>query len=503
MNIINSLERLFDNPRRFGWIVFLFLLAFNAGRLMDPPYWDGVTGVYSQGVWLANHHFDVARLCHQPPYHEGGPRVDLFYAYAFLFGLLSKLFSPATVFLLLHLLNLGFASVAISVCFKMIHKRLGSGISTLWILAAALDPIWSGQCAAIYLEVPLAAVVMLSLFYFGERDYGRAVLACVAGIFIKFSVLLLGLAFLVYVFLDTFLRRARKARGLSLPQALLLCVPFVVMVVLNQGHSLPVYPMKDVAASFITFFKTARLFFPGLTFLFSLALGLVGTRLIMRRREGPFSKGSGDTPLIALLIIYIGSFFISFIVYGQMMPRYAAMVLFPLVCLLAILLSNHRTFSAVLGCTLLMWGAFNQYGRGLPPLPLHQARSGNLLERSREFLLDLDDNRDICRWLEQEHYQSPILVKYPFTQMLTMPEMGYVKRPLPYVIGVGRFPQASAAIPYSPNLDLLMRPRVLGLYCANVYEQIEGPPLRPAWDDPILYRGGRGPETLIVYEMRK
>ena len=33
-------------------LAFLALVALNLRHLADPPYWDAVTGVYSQGVWL-------------------------------------------------------------------------------------------------------------------------------------------------------------------------------------------------------------------------------------------------------------------------------------------------------------------------------------------------------------------------------------------------------------------------------------------------------------------
>ena len=46
---------------------------------------------------------------------------------------------------------------------------------------------------------------------------------------------------------------------------------------------------------------------------------------------------------------------------------------------------------------------------------------------------DLRANKAACRLLETEYFNRPVVAKWPFLQMLTIPKMGYVTKALPNV----------------------------------------------------------------------
>src|SRR3989338_3390480 len=105
----------------FSMVVGLNIFFFN--RLSDPPYWDALTGIYTQGVWLARHDFNYLLLSTLPHYGAGGPHIQFFSLFALLFGGLIKFFPPALTFLILHQLIFLLASGTILLSFLILKKE--------------------------------------------------------------------------------------------------------------------------------------------------------------------------------------------------------------------------------------------------------------------------------------------------------------------------------------------------------------------------------------------
>jgi hypothetical protein len=162
-------------------------------------------------------------------------------------------------------------------------------------------------------------------------------------------------------------------------------------------------------------------------------------------------------------------------------------ILFPLANLLALLWGDVPAVSRILACGFILYNLGNQQGALMKRLPPFIARSGDRLERSREFLFDLNANRDTCRFVEDSHFKDPILAKWPFSFMLTLPELGYVKDSVPGVIDTDRLLMGSRAPVTPAAAEALRRHPVVIVYAPNVYDIEPGrPSLLPRAGDLFL-----------------
>ena len=167
-------------PRRFYGLSLTLILLLNLDRVLDPPYWDALTGVYTQGVWLYQHHFDYRLLAHLPNFTAGGPNIHLFYFFAPLYAALLHVFRPTSVFLIIHLVVMNASAAGLTFEYAILRNRCPPWLALVWIASAACNPIWSGQTASLYLEIPLAAAIAVSLHAAWRRRYALAAGACLA-----------------------------------------------------------------------------------------------------------------------------------------------------------------------------------------------------------------------------------------------------------------------------------------------------------------------------------
>jgi hypothetical protein len=473
----------------FFALASLFIIALNGSRLMDPPYWDALTGVYTQGVWLYRNHFDYRMLAQLPQFNQGGPNVHLFYFFAPLFAALLHLFQPRVVFLILHLLIMTCAAGGLTIFFSILSTIVPAWLAGLWVLAAASNPIWFGQTASLYLEIPLAAMIALSIYAVWRGRYGWATVACMASYFMKSSALLYALAGAVY---GCFLAVRQSSR-----RSLLLILPFVAMLLLSHWAPSPSSFFWDFAGYTLYFFQKAKFQFPLLAceFILAAVLGLYSLWSVIVQK-----KQMEHASFMVFLAIYSFGFWLSFIIETMPLPRYSVMVVLPLTALLAFLTRERMRGSAALALLLVIGGIATQSGRLLPAIPAYRGgRSGQEVERSREYLRDLDGNRALCTFLESNYFNSPLVTKSPFTQMLTIPELGYVTHALPYVIEAGRPSAVSHAAPLEWFLKRRGMHETLCLYSPNKDEFSFGPSLRPIASERVLIEDSRLPAVNVLY----
>ena len=474
-------------PARVFAASFLLLLAVDFAHLRDPPYWDAITGVYSQGLWLADHGFDYAGLLQQPAALDGGPLVNALLVYAPLFGALSLSLAPEDVFLVLHLLNLVWAAVAMATLFAMLRAACPLWLAALWVAAAALGPVWSGQVAAIYLEVPAATCALLSLRSLQGGACGRAAGWCLAGYFVKDSLLLLATAYTAFAVLQPLLVRLRlPVGGISPRERALLVAPLAAMLALRRLSGSHLALASDASGRASELLEWVRLCCPDLAVASLFAGALFAGSLGSARAR----RGWGEGPraaLVPVLALLVAGFWLAAAVFLNSLVRYTTLIALPLAALLALLLAPRRRVSAAAAAALAVFGLANREGALLPELPVYAARSGDFLERSREFLRDLRGSRAVCARLEAEHFAEPVVARVPFVQMLTRPELGYVKRPLPHVLAAGVVPTGGGVSRFDPAGA---PGGAVVLFSPNIYEASWRPRLRP--------RPGRGDRLLFA-----
>lgn len=134
----------------------------------------------------------------------------------------------------------------------------------------------------------------------------------------------------------------------------------------------------------------------------------------------------------------------------------------------------------------------------LPELPGAHRRSGEFLERSRAYLDEIDWQRTLCRILEREAFDRTIVAKWPLVQMLTVPEFGYVTRPLPHVYSAGilpRYAPVAGRVPPEPPAGAL---RVFECNSFEFFSEF-GPPLAPEPGDEVMLVVGPQDSPTVVY----
>ena len=200
-----------------------------------------------------------------------------------------------------------------------------------------------------------------------------------------------------------------------------------------------------------------------------------------------------------LLTVYFGGFILAYFNHELPLPRYLVILIMPLSLLLFTHLPRRMGFWT--GVVLIVLQLLNLWGAFYPELK-STTRSGACLERSREYLLDLDANRQLCRWLESNIGNNAIVAQWPFAQMLTAPELRYVSQPLPRVycpIPVQAYCRGVVSLDDDPSR---IPPGACVIYADNDFEfafcRIR---LQPQGQAEIIYRDETLSGDLLLYRL--
>ena len=474
-----------DDCRLRFVVVFAVLLALNWSVLSLPPYWDAVIGLFNQASWLEQHDFSLYALLQQPGYQDGGPNVRPMNLLATTLALLYGCLPPKAVFVVCHVATIAAAALAISLLFAMLKRHVSTKEAALWCAAGAFNPIFAGQTASIYLEIPLALTTVLVLFFTAREKYFWAMATGVLGCGVKSVFALVGATLLVWVVYRVLCSVAIRKERFNKRVLLLLAVPLISIsasVLQNAASGIQLGVSTLRIPSFAILELHATQFFPDQIALLAGSLVLAILYLV-RRREWSWRWFD----LTFLLAVGVWGFWAFYALYFHPLPRYSTMSILPLMGLVGLLASKvvGRRPASVLAVMVIIWGCVNQQGRLLPaPLP-QRARSGDFLERSCEYLVDQRAALDMCRLIETQFRDTVVVAKYPFVQMLTMPELGYVKEALPHVRALGRVPTYAPCEAFTPD-DLTET--VTCVYAPTAFEDSWPPSMKPPPFAEVIYR---------------
>ncbi len=482
MNIRAKLEQ-FLSDCGFARCVFLFtglLIVFNFGVLTNPPYWDDLIGLHNQALFLAKHAFSPAALWAEPACN-----VYPFGILPWVYGVGYVLFPAWMVHFFGHLLNLAALGGSAAFFFLLVRKNWKSVPAFLWTLAVLSEPLVAGQGASLGQECPLLFGLTGALFLIYEKRFSSACIVIFLTGFLKASACVFMLAMVLYL-LIRFCFFVPERRRLILPFFLALG-GFVLLFLISRYH-IPAVGAIGASAGTETmnmgplpylFRKTGRymtLFHPLLLILSSAAFLLYGFFAFRERdREKRMFR--------FFLLLSAGGYFGAYLLSSVALPRYLLPAVFPVFLLLCTEIPER--FSMPAGYALVALGLLCPVFV-YPALPHGIRASGEYLERSREFLTDLRRNRELCRKLENDYADSPLVVSHPLAQMLTIPEFGYVKRPLPKVF-------CAKPPVYAPirKTSRHMPPDTVYIYQEHSMEfgRMHGPSLKPPPSSLFLFVG--------------
>lgn len=413
-------------------IGYLALLLLNHSFLFNPPYGNDVTALHRQAIWLANNHFDIISLWSADQvFPKGGANAYPFGVFPYFYGILYCILSPVTVHFIGHLLNTAFIVAAFSICYFLIAEITGGKLRAFaWSLAALATPVIQGRSADIGHESPLLFGIMLLLLAIFKRR-PRVSLCILASLcFIKMSALVICVAFICWLLI------IRQLQINEFPRRRYIGIAIGSFVVIMFLYSITAYMDR------LDFLITREMIFSNLRMIHYLmpltGISIAGIIIfaVVRYRQAMKAfllrdniELAAKDRIMLLLAIMTAAFWLAFILYPDPCPRNAAMIVFPMAVFWGLVQMKHQlspVLAVIVTITGLLLAELN-----IPALPDDKnLQSSDMLERNLAFVSDLNYNLEVCRFIEQNGRNGIIVAQRPFALMLSIPEMGYVRKPL-------------------------------------------------------------------------
>ena len=489
------------SARNVGLACFIIVSLFNFSCLFNPTYWDDILGLHNQALFLAGNQFNIAKLWEQQGYLAGGSNVYPLGIIPFFYGILYSIFKPEYVHLTGHLFNIACLSVAFTLFFLILRKYVSPWNALLWCIAALCEPVMAGRTAELGQESPLIALAAAAIYCIALQRIRTGLIFILLASLVKPTAGLLAFAAVAWLFAGGiipprfFRERFFKGKWLQYFACSIAAGLMVVGISILTGDaykSLPSLSSLLVRGEFIfsKLLPVQAIFLAGV-------IVAAGAALVRLKTKKVFWKDWFSL----YLLIFIAGFWLVFIFYPVPLPRYTGLAVFPVCAFLALNIRRRYCNALAAGLAVLL-GIAAMDGLFYPALQPLSSRSGEYLERSREYITDLRSNVAFCRVLEKDAFLNPIVAKWPFVQMLTMPELGYVTNPAPDVYAVGTLPKYTSAKLFTGFQN--MPENTLYIYAFNSFEAWSkfGPSLQPRPSDQIVVSDDTLGGLLLVYRRK-
>ena len=499
-------ENFLNSPVQVGVLSFLFMVVLNFACLNNPPYWDDILGLHNQAVWLAKNNFDIFKLWQSGDYLSGGSNIYKFGIIPYFYAVLYCLFPPVTVHILGHLFSMGCLAVAFGAAYSLLRKfGVNNYLALLWCVAVLCEPVMAGRTAALGQECPLICATLASIYFIFNKKYGWGVFFILTAMLCKMTAGILATAFVLWLFLNIFIEKEKLQKSFKkyypyLTAGILLIAFFLFDTFFAKSELLNFNGSIFVRFYLLLKHHFSKLLLVQFTALCMMAL-LAVYKIIVLIKNGKISKLPEKYKFSLFLLILCGGFWGSYGLCALPLPRYSAFIVFPVYIFIAVNTQFEKKHLKVIPVLiLLVFGIVNIKGAFYPQLRIWQLRSGDNLERSREFIDDLWANQGACKFLEKKCFDRPVVAKWPYVQMLTMPEMGYVTKALPNVYAACVPIKYANVKVYTPKSK--MADNTLYLFVDNSFAVWKsfGFSLLPSENCKIIFanqvRGGR----LLIYE---
>ena len=408
--------------------------------LTYPVYWDTIFGSFAEAIWLKEHSFDYALLWQQPGYQDYGPAVYLISILPSLYAVLLSATTPTVTFILLRCLNFIGIGIVVVASYRLLsasRQQWHKIVAVIVLAGLVCHPMYSGQIAAINMEIATSVTSFIAGALMIRGRYAWACIAATLAFFVKQAGLVVCMANLAFAILvmvtDSRRRWSVLAAGL---------IPVVIgLVVLQLAPDLSAGTIGDLPDFGRQLFRI-RNFYPDLVFLLgfiavimtakgALVIGRRGNRT--RRTVSLLRVLLHRDPVTLYALIYVSGLVMIFVFYMGPLPRYWSWGL-PFIYLLFArsLVAWFRPRHAAIAIAVIWLAAsiVNTNGALYPDRPL---QLGQQLERSNEYLHDIDILMAVSTELENNYYGDAIIAGSPYVQILTSPDFGYVTKPLPHV----------------------------------------------------------------------
>ncbi|MFO0946061.1 MAG: hypothetical protein U1D30_08960 [Planctomycetota bacterium] len=439
-------------PLGLFFALFLLLATWKRDILHSPPYWDCSFAHWTEAIYLVDSNFDYDGLRNREKHGTvGGARAYMTSVVpTFLALLMMAIDDPGTVIFLFHLFVLACVSALMTLLFTVLAREIGWRGAGLVSLAMLTTPMFITQAEMVNMDFPMVFLGYASAVALWRKRYVAGAILSLAAYLIKATgaiMTLASMAFLSLLLLLSWSHVEGKLRRRAILIGLLanaLAITVEVAVAAWGGtyryHSDP--KNRPLIASSINI----RFWAPDLTILFLLA-AIPSTFLVivaiwqMRNEPGTswgrrlFLTVDQNAHFLFSWICVIGTILATTRVI--LLPRYLLLAIPFLFSILGLLFFKEKPFrlSIAIGfICLIFFNGLNSHGRFFPSISNaigeEYARTGALLERSREYLADHEANLRAMKYLETHCPDDVIIAGHPFVYFLSHPRLGYVKKPL-------------------------------------------------------------------------
>jgi len=532
ISVVDEFSAPIDFARRHPSLVwFLSFVALTMAittwrwEIIDsPPYWDSAMGLFLEADFLADTGFDYARLWFEERrFIEGGAAIYLTSVLpTFVALLMTSLDSPRSVFVVYHVFTFACASAATLLVVAICRPWAGTFGAALIGAVVLTTPIFAVQVDMLGMDLPMLVLALLSAWCAVRRRFVWAAAAGCAAFFIKMSGGLVLGALFVPLLLDFVLRYRGQSvqwrRRIWLFTSLA-CFVLGGVLLLDQWmgnlDTSAVERYKINPSQGLIVMEDLPYWCPELVLIMILACiawPVVTTwRVISLRRQGRSLQDAFHDVLIADPIdiyswtIVLGMLLILSMAYT--IPRY---LIFPLPFLYIIVggllfRGRQRPWLAVVPWAVLLgFNLANQDGRYDPVFPEEARidyRTGAILERSREYLADHLANQHAVAYLVEHCADRTVFAGNPFVHFLTLPRLGYVKRPLH---GYSVSTYGTENFPTVEHLPEGEAPNPVFVHVLNRFDQNSlGRVPPPSPTDIVLWQDRHRESPITIYEKRQ
>ncbi len=404
-------------------VIFLYFILTRWEVLFFPPYGDAIGGPFTEAMWLKEHHFNYFGLYHAPSYNWGGPRVYLFSVYPSFLALLMVLIPHVKTFLVVnHLIVFAMAALTVALFKNILQKVWDEKISTLTALLVLSQPLFQSQAEAITMEMPGLFFVVLTCYFLVQKRFAAASVMSIIATLVRDTAMTSCWAVFItaiVVFVNKEGSKKERWKMLGWGSAAL---AFTVFRVLLK------FLLADQHASS----GMIRLLAGWPSFRWSLILCLYTVSLISFAVRFLKEKKFRFIPFV--LFLMAAAWYSLFLNFYAVSPRYRLTLLpFLVFCVFYTLEFFIKNKKIQMFCLVgfLSLSFFSAYGLFYTPM---EENDHVLLERSLEYRNDLKVYQRLAKRLEVKKKEYTIGAPFVAAQILAIPQLGYVDRPLDVVI---------------------------------------------------------------------
>jgi hypothetical protein len=406
------------------WLgVFIFLIATKFKVLFYPFYGDAIGGPFAEGYWLSQNNFNFLGLAQQPGYNAGGPQVYLTTIYPAFLAVLLKLIPSTKIFLVVnHLIAFFLSAGIIAFMRQMLEGPLNKTKSVLASIILLSLPIFQSQTEAINMEIPCLFFSVMSILYLTRKEIGKAFIWALVALFVKgHGLVICGAVVFVTLCLFIFNGGYRKAKYL-------VYIALSLVIIAVKMHFTP----NAISGLIQLFIGWKSLHSMLITKLFILSILLFMVCIFAKRLS--FKSLLNEYFVHVIFLVTAAMWFGMFLNFDAVSPRYKlelAPFLLGAVILTVLNFIRIETLSRSLLIAAIFIMTIGSYGRWEPPL---KTNYHVLSERSLEYRNELKLNQRIAQTIEQDFPGFTVGAPFIMAQILAIPQLGYVTKPLDVVV---------------------------------------------------------------------